>query len=173
MGAKVIRIMNEKIERGKITPEDIYTSRLTEHKTTNSEGWTRWVKVAPPKSTGNPVIDELCGILAQTPVPSRRAIAVQMGVALADLHALMRVYAGMSMDDFLVAYRMLVGEELLRCTDVNVQDIAWCVGYSRSVFTPTFERAYGISPRDYRLQKRAVRFAEYYRWNDDKLKKKA
>lgn len=156
----------------KITAKQIYTSRLTERKVTSSDDSTHWEKVNPPESTGFPHIDKLCKVLAQTPLPSKEQVAAQMGMTMKELNMLLLVHTGKSLTGFMEDYRMVLGEELLRCTGLEIRDVARCTGYSRPNFTVLFTHYYGVSPKRYRNTRQAVRFAEYYRWDDEVLKKK-
>ena len=116
-------------------------------------------------------MDALGKLLARTPVPSVQAVTLAMGMPLSILRAFVQGYTGMTVTKLIVRYRLLVGEELLRCTDLDLTSIARCAGYQREVFSRKFSAYYGQSPSDYRYFKRPNRFRELYRWDNQKLKK--
>ena len=140
-----------KEEKAKVSVEQIYRSRLTEKCVTYDDGWMHWEAPREPEPTGYPEMDALGKLLATTPVPSVQAVTVAMGMP--------------------ASIRLLVGEELLRCTDLDLTSIARCAGYQREVFSRKFSAHYGQSPKDYRYFKRPNRFRELYRWDNQKLKK--
>lgn len=52
---------------------------------------------------------------------------------------------------YLVSYRVTIGMELLRNTDLPVTDIAYRVGFNdTSYFIQAFKTKNGMTPRDYR-----------------------
>ena len=116
-------------------------------------------------------MDALGKLLAATPVPSVQAVTVAMGMPASILRAFVQGYTGMNLTKLIVRYRLLLGEELLRCTDLDLTSIARCAGYQREVFSRNFSAYYGQSPRDYRYFKQPNRFRELYRWDNQKLKK--
>ena len=160
-----------KEEKAKVSVEQIYRSRLTEKCVTYDDGWMRWEAFPEPEPTGFPEMDALGKLLARTPVPSVQAVTLAMGMPLPILRAFVQGYTGMNLTEFIVCYRLLVGEELLRCTDLDLTSIARCAGYQREVFSRKFSAHYGQPPKDYRYFKQPKRFRELYRWDNQKLKK--
>lgn len=158
-------------ERTKITPEQIYRSRLSEIHVSYDDGWMRWEKPKEPEPTGIPEMDALAKLLARTPVPSMRCLAQETGMTADTLRSFLQIYTGMTAKVFTGRYRALVGEELLRCTDLEVKEIAWRAGFGRETFSRSFKAHYGQSPSDYRYYKQARNFRELYRWDNGKLKK--
>lgn len=159
-----------KEEKAKVSVEQIYCSRLTEKCVSYDDGWMRWEAPQKPAPTGFPEMDAFGKVLARTPVPSVRAVILAMGMPTSILRAFVQEYTGMNVMKFIICYRLLVGEELLRCTDLDLTSIARCAGYQREVFSRNFSAHYGQSPRDYRYFKRPKRFRELYRWDNQKLK---
>lgn len=160
-----------KEEKTKVSVEQIYRSRLTEKCVTYDDGWMHWEAPREPEPTGYPEMDALGKLLATTPVPSVQAVTVAMGMPASILRAFVQGYTGMTVTKLIIRYRLLVGEELLRCTDLDLTSIARCAGYQREVFSRKFSAHYGQSPRDYRYFKQPNRFRELYRWDNQKLKK--
>ena len=132
-----------KEEKAKVSVEQIYRSRLTEKCVTYDDGWMRWEAFPEPEPTGFPEMDALGKLLARTPVPSVQAVTLAMGMPLSILRAFVQGYTGMNLTEFIVCYRLLVGEELLRCTDLDLTSIARCAGYQREVFSRKFSAHYG------------------------------
>ena len=109
-----------KEEKAKVSVEQIYRSRLTEKCVTYDDGWMHWEAPREPEPTGYPEMDALGKLLARTPVPSVQAVTVAMGMPASILRAFVQGYTGMTVTKLIVRYRLLVGEELLRCTDLDL-----------------------------------------------------
>jgi len=61
---------------------------------------------------------------------------------------------GKSPQEFLINYRMVKATELLRLTQLSVQEIGNAVGYPNALhFSRAFKNIYGVSPRTWRIQK--------------------
>ncbi len=58
---------------------------------------------------------------------------------------------GLSLQEYLIQYRIRTGQELLASTDLDVGDIAGKVGYQNALsFSREFHKRCGCSPSDYR-----------------------
>ena len=54
---------------------------------------------------------------------------------------------------YLVSYRVMMGMELLRTTDLDITDIAFRVGFNdSSYFIQAFKKKNGMTPKQYRNQ---------------------
>ena len=82
---------------------------------------------------------------------SLEAIAAAGHVSRSKCCQIFRKYVGQSPVEFLNAYRLKVGRNLLRDTERNVTEIATVCGFSHlSYFSRQFAAAYGRTPREYR-----------------------
>ena len=82
---------------------------------------------------------------------SLEAIAAAGHVSRSKCCQIFRKYVGQSRVEFLNAYRLKVGRNLLRDTERNVTEIATVCGFSHlSYFSRQFAAAYGRTPREYR-----------------------
>lgn len=82
---------------------------------------------------------------------SLEAIAAAGHVSRSKCCQIFRKYVGQSPVEFLNAYRLKVGRNLLRDTERNVTEIATICGFSHlSYFSRQFAAAYGRTPREYR-----------------------
>ena len=82
---------------------------------------------------------------------SLEAIASAGHVSRSKCCQIFRKYVGQSPVEFLNAYRLKVGRNLLRDTERNVTEIATVCGFSHlSYFSRQFAAAYGRTPREYR-----------------------
>lgn len=82
---------------------------------------------------------------------SMEAIAAAGHVSRSKCCQIFRKYVGQSPVEFLNAYRLKVGRNLLRDTERNVTEIATVCGFSHlSYFSRQFAAAYGRTPREYR-----------------------
>ena len=62
---------------------------------------------------------------------------------------------GKSPQEFLMSYRMQKATELLKLTQLNINDIGNVVGYPNQLhFSRAFKNIYGISPRQWRNENR-------------------
>ena len=65
---------------------------------------------------------------------------------------------GKSPQEFLINYRMIKATELLRLTQLSIQEIGSAVGYPNALhFSRAFKNVYGVSPRVWRIEKCAVK----------------
>lgn len=64
---------------------------------------------------------------------------------------------GKSPQAFLISYRMTKAAELLKLTELSVADIGNAVGYPNQLhFSRAFKNVYGISPRQWRYENKAI-----------------
>lgn len=64
---------------------------------------------------------------------------------------------GKSPQEFLISYRMTKAAELLKLTSLSVRDISNAVGYPNQLhFSRAFKNVYGLSPREWRSENKAV-----------------
>lgn len=64
---------------------------------------------------------------------------------------------GKSPQEFLISYRMTKAAELLKLTQLSIKDISNAVGYpSQLHFSRAFKNVYGLSPREWRSEHKAV-----------------
>ena len=60
---------------------------------------------------------------------------------------------GVTLHQYVIAYRMKAAKNLLRCTDRTINEIAESTGFSDpSYFTKSFKTQFGITPKEYRNQ---------------------
>ena len=65
---------------------------------------------------------------------------------------------GQSPQEFLINYRMIKATELLRLTQLSIQEIGNAVGYPNALhFSRAFKNVYGVSPRVWRIEKCAIK----------------
>lgn len=62
-------------------------------------------------------------------------------------------YTGQTFMKYLISFRMKKAKNFLECSQMDISDIAACVGYNDpSHFTQTFRRFYGVTPKECRKQ---------------------
>ncbi len=67
------------------------------------------------------------------------------------LTTLFKKHLNVSLQEFLIQYRMLRAEELLTETDLPISQIAYSCGYSNQLsFSKSFNNTHNMSPRDFR-----------------------
>ena len=87
---------------------------------------------------------------------SLTALAKRLNQPVSQLSRLIKAGTGKTFQDLLMQQRFSRAEFLLLHSDLSVSDIISAVGYSNtSYFYRTFRQKYGVSPREYRQQKRA------------------
>ncbi len=80
-------------------------------------------------------------------------IASYIGVNRSYLTHLFKQKLSVSMQEYLLGYRLEQGSKLLKMTDLPIQKVAERIGYSNPLtFSKVFKNAYGLSPKNYRLQ---------------------
>ena len=78
-------------------------------------------------------------------------IAAQCGLNRSYFGAVFRQSLRQTPQEFLIQYRMVKATELLKLTQLSIQDIANAVGYSNPLhFSRAFKKVYGLSPRIWR-----------------------
>lgn len=76
-----------------------------------------------------------------------------MGINRSYLSDIFKKKLGMPPQNYLVHYRMERGGELLRTTELPIQEVAKRSGYDNPLtFTKMFKKTYGVSPREYRIR---------------------
>ena len=84
---------------------------------------------------------------------SLEAIAAAGHVSRSKCCQIFRKYVGQSPVEFLNAYRLKVGRDLLGSTERSVTEIATACGFSHlSYFSKQFAAVYGCTPREYRKE---------------------
>lgn len=80
-------------------------------------------------------------------------IAARCGLNRSYFGTLFRKALGQTPQEFLIHYRMIKATELLKMTNLSVQDIANAVGYTNPLhFSRAFKNVYGKSPRSWRTE---------------------
>lgn len=78
-------------------------------------------------------------------------VANAVSVTAAYLSSSFSKYCGVNFVEYLTCYRMNVAKRLLRNFDLQIQEVAWKVGYADvSYFNRVFRRKTGQTPRSYR-----------------------
>lgn len=81
-------------------------------------------------------------------------VAREYGVSLAYVSECVRAQTGRTYKELLQRHRMETAARLLRRSDMNIQQIIAQVGYENtSYFYRLFHERYGLSPREYRMQR--------------------
>lgn len=80
-------------------------------------------------------------------------IARYIGINRSYLTTIFKNKLNVSPQEYLVSYRLNKGKQLLRTTDLSIQEIASRIGYDNPLtFSKMFKNAYGKSPRYYRQE---------------------
>lgn len=80
-------------------------------------------------------------------------LAQYVGINRSYLSDIFKKKLGMPPQHYLVRYRMDRGGELLRTTELPIQEVAKRSGYDNPLtFTKMFKKTYGVSPREYRIR---------------------
>lgn len=81
-------------------------------------------------------------------------IANHIGVSQAHLNHIFQKELNLSVQNFLMDFRMHKASKLLKDTSLSVKEVSHLVGYSDPlVFSKAFKRKFKISPREYRIYK--------------------
>ena len=80
-------------------------------------------------------------------------IAQYIGINRSYLTAIFKKQLDISPQEYLVSYRLKKAAELIKTTNMSIQDISTSIGYeSPLTFSKMFKQTYGISPKNYRDQ---------------------
>lgn len=80
-------------------------------------------------------------------------IAAYIGITRSYLTHIFKEKLHVSPQEYLLTYRLEQGCRLLRTTTLPVQEVAEKIGYTNPLtFSKIFKNAYGLSPKNYRLQ---------------------
>lgn len=151
-------------ETEKVTARRIYTSRLSERLVRCDDDALRWKPIPPPEPTGIAEIDTLAAELAKSPIPPKKDLERAGGIPPLLFRKLIQARTGMRFSEFISHYRMLVAEELLRCTDVGYDEIVRLTGYSKLSLQRIFKATYGLPPLLYRQRHRPEGYKFFYRY---------
>ena len=95
------------------------------------------------------VVDKL--IAGQDPL----VLPWQLGMSEAVMSTTFRTLTGLTLIEFRTRWRMRVASELLRHTELPLQEVMRHIGYtSQQSFSRMFRKAYGAAPREYRRLRR-------------------
>ncbi|HKJ07222.1 MAG TPA: AraC family transcriptional regulator, partial [Flavobacteriaceae bacterium] len=85
--------------------------------------------------------------------PSLEQLAKQVGLNIKKLKTEFKEYYGVPVFTFLLNYKMEQAKNLLKESQMNVNEIATYLGYSTSShFIAAFKKKYGITPKQYAKQ---------------------
>lgn len=80
-------------------------------------------------------------------------IAKYIGINRSYLTNIFKKKMGVSPQEYLLQYRLNMGCQLLLTTNLSIQEVAQKIGYENPLtFSKMFKNAYGVSPRNYRMQ---------------------
>lgn len=80
-------------------------------------------------------------------------IASYIGINRSYLTTIFKKQLNISPQEYLVSYRLKKAAELIRTTNMSIQDISTSIGYENALtFSKMFKQIYGLSPRNYRNQ---------------------
>ena len=79
-------------------------------------------------------------------------IADYVGLNRSYLYTIFKKHMGMSIQDYLISYRMKKACDFLALPQATIGNVAYSVGYDPLTFSKIFKRTIGISPTDYRKQ---------------------
>lgn len=149
-----------------ITVEAVYVSVLEAERVSDSAGVLTYKKVEKSfPHTGSVLIDAMGQILRETGYWSSEDFARKLEVDLRDLQGAMRVLTGMSVAEFVTAYRMRQAKEWLACTDLSIREVARRCGMRFSeMLSNRFRQREKMTPQRYRKLHRPSNFRELYIW---------
>lgn len=151
---------------GKIDVSQIYVSRLAKILVHKEDGSMRWEAPPKPQPTGIAEVDALAALLAKTPVPSRGILARAAGDMPGRLYReTIRYRTGLKYTEFITRYRVMLAEELLRCTDVSLREVLRLSGLSQQMLQLLFNEQYGLPPLTYRRYRRPDDYRHRYRYD--------
>ena len=150
----------------KVSLDDVYITALKGRRQRNAEGWERIVPIEKKiRPSGCSLLDEIIYLIEFEGKMTVEDLATAMDAQPLDLSGACRVITGMTLGDFLMAYRMKKVEELLTCTSLTLPEIARRCGFkSRGTMSQFFVRAKGIPPSIYRTSRRPKNFRVLYAW---------
>ena len=78
-------------------------------------------------------------------------LADEVGISRVQLHRKLKDLIGVSTSEFIRNLRLQQATILLKDNKVNISQIAYAVGFSNPIlFSSTFKKTYGCTPREYR-----------------------
>lgn len=84
-------------------------------------------------------------------------IADFVGLNRSYLYTIFKKHMGMSIQDYLISYRMKKACDFLALPQATIGNVAYSVGYDPLTFSKIFKRTIGVSPTDYRKQLGIIR----------------
>ncbi len=80
-------------------------------------------------------------------------IAQYIGINRSYLTAIFKKQLNISPQEYLVSFRLKKAAELLKTTNMSIQDVSASIGYENALtFSKMFKQTYGICPKNYRNQ---------------------
>lgn len=134
----------------KLTLDELYISPFSRKRVYNEQGTMSYVPIERNlRPTGVEVIDSMLQSLASG-MPYRQ-LGRQMGLSTADLTGLFRTLTGLSAPNFCLQYSLRLADDLLRYTDMELDEIARRSGFGTAVnLFYTFRREYDCAPGERR-----------------------
>ena len=80
-------------------------------------------------------------------------LAQYIGISRSYLTNIFKKQLNISPQEYLVSFRLKKSAELLRTSNMSIQEVAETIGYDNPLtFSKMFKQTYGVSPREYRKQ---------------------
>ena len=144
------------IDYKKYVPEDIFVSYLGREATEEdiAAGYEPGQKVYNRK-TGIEVFDIFTDLVRKSKSRYPEFYAKKLGTTTADMLGYVRMMSGMAAKDWIERYYLLVAVELLKKTNLPIEEIAKATGFSAvSSFSGYFAKQTGTPPVAWRKNKR-------------------
>ncbi len=144
------------IDYKKYVPEDIFVSYLGREATEEdiAAGYEPGQKVYNRK-TGIEVFDIFTDLVRKSKSRYPEFYAKKLGTTTEDMLGYFRVMSGMAAKDWIERYYLLVAVELLKKTNLPIEEIAKATGFSAvSSFSGYFTKQTGTPPVAWRKNKR-------------------
>lgn len=149
------------------TVEELYVTVLkAEFVKNEEEGWFKMEQLSHEiRPSGSVILDAVVTELKDSYIRDSSVLADRLGVDFVKLSNAVSLLTGLTLNEFIIQYRILEAKEYLSKTSLSLPEIAKRCGYdSVSAFGFYFRKQVGIPPSGFRRKYRPTNYSMFYRW---------
>lgn len=149
------------------TVEELYVTVLKAELVKNeAEGWFKMEQRSREiRPSGSVILDAVVGELKDSYTRDSSVLADRLGVDFVKLSNAVSLLTGLTLNEFVIRYRILEAKEYLSKTSLPLPEIARRGGYdSVSAFGFYFRKQVGMPPSGFRRKYRPTNYSMFYQW---------
>ena len=154
--AYIIKPFNSEVLRSTIS-NLLNNRRILKNKFSGAQEQKEKIKDINIKSSDEALMDKIMSVINKymaEPSLNVEMLAHEVGLSRVHLHRKLKELTNLSTRDFIKNIRMQQAAKLLKEKDLSISEVAYAVGFSNlSHFSSTFKEIFGVSPKEYTVEK--------------------